>query len=110
VAQTTLRLVDRTFTLGQWEEVCRRCGRCCFEKEPQEDGTVLYHDIPCDQLTEDNLCAAYDRRFEVEPHCHQVTPAVVREGRIIPASCGYVKLYEELLDELEERLRLSRRG
>jgi uncharacterized protein len=104
------RLVDRTFSLVQWEAICRRCGRCCYEKEPLADGTVVYHDTHCSQLGDDNECAVYADRFEAEPHCNQVTAAVVREGRIIPASCAYVRLYEELLEQLEERLRVSRRG
>ena len=102
-------LVERVFSDEEWEAMCRRCGKCCFEKEEHEDGQVVYLDIPCPQLTDDRLCRVYADRVEVESACNLVTPAVVRDGRILPPSCVYVRLHEELLDELEASLLEARR-
>jgi uncharacterized protein len=103
------RLVDRLFSDEEWEAICRRCGRCCYEKEEGEDGQVVYFDIPCPHLTEDRLCRVYEERVEVEPACNLVNATVVREGLILPPSCAYMQLYEELLDELEASLLAERR-
>ncbi len=103
------RLVDRLFSDEEWEAVCRCCGRCCYEKEQGEDGQVVYFDIPCPQLTDDNRCRVYEDRVQVEAACNLVNAAVVREGLILPPSCAYVRLYDELLDELEASLLAARR-
>lgn len=103
------QLVDRTFSDAEWEAICRRCGKCCYEKEEDEEGRVAYLDIPCVHLTEDSLCRVYPDRLEVESACNCITAGVVREGRMMPPSCAYVKLYGELLDALERSFMNARR-
>lgn len=100
-------LAGRAFSMAQWDAVCTRCGGCCHEKEEQADGRVLYLDVPCPQLTSENLCRVYERRLEVEKECKLVTPAVVRQAKILPRSCAYLHLYEELLDALEDEYRVT---
>jgi len=100
-------LAGRTFSQAQWESICSRCGGCCYEKEEQPDGRVLYLDVPCPQLTENNMCRVYDRRLEVEKECNRVTPSVVRQGKILPRSCAYLQLYDDLLDAIEEEIRVT---
>ncbi len=105
----THQLVDRTFTDLEWEAICRCCGRCCYEKEEDEEGRVVYLDIPCGHLTQDQLCRVYADRFEVESACNRITAGVVREGRILPPSCAYVRLYGDLLEDLEASFMEARR-
>ena len=100
-------LAGRTFTRPQWDAICRRCGGCCHEKEVQADGRVLDLDVPCSQLTDNLLCRVYDRRVETEKECNLVTPGVVRQGKILPRSCAYLQLYEDLLVVLEEEIRVT---
>jgi len=107
MTEQVYELAGRSFTLRQWEAICRRCGGCCFEKEEQEDGRVLYLDVPCPQLTDDFICRVYEQRLEVETQCNLVTPTVVRQGKILPRSCAYMQLYDDLLAALEEEIRVT---
>jgi uncharacterized protein len=75
----------------QWEAVCRRCGRCCYEKVDLGGGIIHYTDEPCVHLdTETNLCRVYDRRDEVEPDCITLTEHLVRTLHWLPEECAYV--------------------
>lgn len=72
-----------------WEEKCRRCGRCCYEKIEYE-GDVIYTDIPCEYLDlQTRRCAVYPHRHQARPGCAPLTDATLRQG-ILPADCPYV--------------------
>lgn len=98
---TGFRLAGRWFPHAEWEAICRRCGRCCHEKD-DHDGTVVFTDIPCRQLQADGRCGCYPDRLEREPDCRRVTPANIAAGTLLPPDCAYVLLYEELLEEMIE--------
>ena len=73
----------------EWEDTCRRCGRCCYEKVEYE-GEVYYTDVPCEKLDpETNLCTVYENRHEARPGCTPLTEKNIRQG-ILPADCPYV--------------------
>lgn len=72
-----------------WEERCRRCGRCCYEKI-EFGGEVFYTDIPCEFLDpQTRLCTVYPSRHRRRPGCAPLTEAHLRRG-ILPADCPYV--------------------
>ena len=72
------------------ERLCRRCGRCCYEKI-QFEGEIYYTDVPCEYLDlETRLCTVYERRHQVRSECAPLTPAVVEMGAL-PADCPYVE-------------------
>ncbi len=74
----------------EWEEICERCGRCCYEKYDYR-GKIFYTDTPCQYLdTKTNLCRIYNQRSELHPECVRLTPALVMSG-ILPEDCPYVK-------------------
>jgi len=74
---------------GKWEAVCRRCGRCCYEKIDFE-GRIYYTDIPCEHLDPGTkLCRVYTERDTVRPGCVRLTPAKIEKG-FLPADCPYV--------------------
>jgi len=76
--------------LSNWEALCRRCGRCCFEKIEFE-GEVYYTDVPCEKLDlTTRLCTVYNDRTKARPGCVQLTPSIVKRG-ILPADCPYVQ-------------------
>ena len=106
MAEDPIVLANRSFSPAEWEGICRRCGGCCHEKEVEADGRVRYLDLPCPQLTAGDLCHVYERRFEVESACNLVTPALIREGIVLPPGCAYLDLYEDLLEEMEREIRL----
>ncbi|MCD6582823.1 MAG: hypothetical protein J7K90_13600 [Desulfuromusa sp.] len=77
-----------------WEEICERCGRCCYEKYDYR-GKIFYSDIPCQYLdVGTNLCRIYNQRAELYPDCAHLTPELVQTG-ILPADCPYVKKMED---------------
>ena len=72
-----------------WEEICERCGRCCYEKY-QYQGKIFYSDTPCEHLdTTTKQCQIYAQRSEINPGCVHLTPELVATG-ILPADCPYV--------------------
>ncbi len=77
--------------MAEWEALCRRCGRCCFEKRIEEDGTVVETDQACRYLdVVSRRCKVYHKRFEVEQECVRLDPQTVREAFWLPRDCGYV--------------------
>ncbi len=71
------------------EALCRRCGRCCYEKFIF-DGHVFTTRKPCSHLdVRTNLCTVYERRLEVNPRCLDV-PAGIAIG-VFSADCPYVR-------------------
>jgi len=76
----------------EWEQLCNKCGLCCFEKYLNEKGTVFFTSTPCrylDVVTRE--CRIYDRRFEIYPECVKLTEALVRELTWLHDDCGYRK-------------------
>ncbi len=77
------------------ESLCRRCGRCCYEKLIV-DGHVFTLTVPCRHLDEKTkLCRVYDRRHEENPRCLSVEDGI-RWG-VFPADCPYVRALEDYL-------------
>jgi len=75
---------------ADWEQLCRRCGECCFEKWVEEDGTVHPTRIACRHLDiVSRHCRVYHKRFDVGEGCLQLTPSVVAGLRWLPDHCGY---------------------
>lgn len=73
----------------KWEELCRRCGRCCYEKIEFE-GDIYYTDDPCEHLDPaTRLCRIYPDRCRLRPGCVALTPQLVRQG-LLPDDCPYV--------------------
>ncbi len=76
----------------EWETICDKCGKCCYEKVDTGCGEIIYTDEPCIHLdTETNLCKVYDNRHEAEPDCISLTPELVRTLDWLPAGCSYVE-------------------
>jgi uncharacterized cysteine cluster protein YcgN (CxxCxxCC family) len=74
------------------QNLCRKCGRCCYAKLRVRD-EMVYTTVPCPHLDEETkLCRAYERRFEVNPDCLSVEEGI-RLG-VFPADCPYVACVE----------------
>ncbi len=73
-----------------WEDLCRRCGQCCFEKWIDEDGRIHHTRIPCRHLDiVSRECRVYHKRFDVGEGCVKLTPEVVRSVSWLPDDCAY---------------------
>ena len=77
-------------TLSQWESLCKRCARCCYEKIDFE-GEIFYTKKPCDQLDlKSGLCRVYAERDLIRSDCQRLTPEIVAAG-ILPTDCPYAQ-------------------
>lgn len=73
-----------------WENLCHRCGGCCFEKCIDDRGRIISTPVPCrflDIIT--RQCRVYHKRFAVDKDCIQLTPEVVRSLEWLPEHCAY---------------------
>lgn len=78
-------------TDDEWESICNRCGKCCYEKLDLGQGKIIYTEIPCEHLDpETKLCRVYDKRHEVTPDCMTLTQDLVRVLSWLPKDCAYV--------------------
>jgi uncharacterized protein len=76
----------------EWEKICRKCGKCCYEKVDLGGGLVKYLDEPCVHLdTEKKVCKVYENRGEAEPDCITLTEELVRYFHWLPEDCAYVE-------------------
>jgi uncharacterized protein len=81
----------------EWENICRRCGLCCFEKWTEGNGKVHHTRIPCQHLDiVTRLCRVYAKRLEVGEGCVQLTPGMVRSVHWLPKECAYVCYLQKL--------------
>jgi uncharacterized cysteine cluster protein YcgN (CxxCxxCC family) len=84
--------VMKTIDRDHWEDICTKCGKCCYEKLDLGGGLIQYTDEPCAHLdTETNLCKVYERRHEVQPDCISLTADLVRYIHWLPEDCAYVE-------------------
>lgn len=77
---------------NEWEQLCKRCGLCCFEKFEDESGAIFFTATPCrylDVVTRE--CRIYNRRFEIHRKCIKLTESLVRELPWLHDECGYRK-------------------
>ncbi len=94
-----IQLLEPDMTLKQtmdddkyWENLCARCGLCCFEKIEDDSGTIFFTRTPCrylDVVTRE--CRIYERRFAINPECVKLTPDLVRDLRWLHDGCSYRK-------------------
>ncbi len=82
--------VPDTSEWRDWENQCRRCGECCFEKTIDRYGCVHTTAVPCRFLDiHERTCRVYDQRQELEDDCVQLTPENIDTLHWLPASCAY---------------------
>ncbi|OQY19537.1 MAG: hypothetical protein B6I36_03790 [Desulfobacteraceae bacterium 4572_35.1] len=82
----------------QWENICQRCGLCCFEKTIDNHGKVTITPTPCRFLDlHSRKCKVYHKRFQVGEDCQQLTPEVVATVDWLPEECAYKKWHQSNL-------------
>ena len=82
--------LDSSNSDNNWDELCKQCGRCCFEKLEDGRGKIIYTQPACrylDVIT--RHCKIFERRFEINPHCVKLTPELVPQLNWLPPDCGY---------------------
>lgn len=76
--------------MNSWEDICRRCGLCCFEKSVDKSGRFKTTRIPCQHLDiVSRECRVYHKRLEVGEGCVKLTPQIVSQADWLPESCAY---------------------
>ncbi|MBF0645081.1 hypothetical protein HTZ97_04145 [Desulfuromonas acetoxidans] len=99
----------------EWEELCQRCARCCYEKL-EYCGEIFYTASPCPHLDESTQrCRVYSNRTVEQPDCAALTPEIIAMG-VLPQGCPYrrfapdsplPKISSELPDEIRRQLNLD---
>jgi uncharacterized cysteine cluster protein YcgN (CxxCxxCC family) len=75
----------------EWESLCERCGRCCYEKYEYR-GQFFYTETPCEFLDRQTRhCRVYHERQDKQPECECLTPELVQSG-VLPDDCPYVTM------------------
>lgn len=73
-----------------WEALCRRCGRCCFEKIEYADKIYLT-DIPCEYLDlKTRECTVYEQRNQKKEGCVAINQEIIALG-VLPRGCAYLE-------------------
>ena len=87
----------KKYSQNEWENICRRCGKCCLMKLEDEDtGEIYYTDIVCRYFDEENMsCSIYEKRTEIVPACLRLTPENVDKLSWMPKTCAYRELFEK---------------
>ena len=83
---------------ADWEDICLRCGMCCYERTFYPDGSVSI-DItnPCEFLDESTkMCSVYESRYADCHGCHKVGIKEALSKRTLPPSCAYRILFEDI--------------
>lgn len=83
-------MADLSIEDSEWDSRCNQCGSCCFEKIEDERGNIFYMQSACRFLdVVSRRCKIFERRFEINPGCIQLTPELVQTLRWLPRDCGY---------------------
>ncbi len=83
---------------ARWESLCRRCGRCCYEKDERDGRVFTNYDSPCRYLDESTrLCTVYETRFIRCGDCKKMTIFHALFVSYLPAECGYVQKFRPWL-------------
>lgn len=83
--------LNKKKTAGEdWENLCHKCGECCFEKKIDAGGIVHTTTIACRFLDiHERTCRIYAKRFQVEDDCLQLTPENISTLDWLPQGCAY---------------------
>ena len=85
-------------TPTEWDAVCKQCGICCMTKMEipgillDDNAGPIYLKQCCENFdTKTCKCSIYQTRFSKNPFCEKVDMDIILEGKLLPASCGYVE-------------------
>jgi|GEM_PF-151903 uncharacterized cysteine cluster protein YcgN (CxxCxxCC family) len=85
------------FSESEWEQLCDRCGICCFYKlEDADTNEIFYTRVVCPLFdAETSLCVNYAQRFDLMPSCVKIAPETMeRLNQWLPWHCAYRCVYE----------------
>lgn len=68
------------------DDICQRCGQCCYHKAQVGTARVFMPRSRCPHLADDRVCSRYQTRLQV-PTCLPLAEALVRE--LMPDTCPY---------------------
>lgn len=81
----------------KWEDICSKCGLCCYQKIIQKGCVEIDLSSPCQYLDiKTNRCTIYEERFKLEKNCKKVNLFRVIFSPYIPPTCSYLKKFHYL--------------
>jgi len=91
--------------MERWEQKCKKCGLCCYEKVITDEFLYIDLDSPCKFLnTKTNTCSVYSYRFKKQKRCRRVNMFRVVFSKAIPKECGYVQWAKKNHIPIREKL------
>ncbi len=74
-----------------WDDLCRCCGKCCYERRAERDGSVtIFYQAPCEYLdTETRRCRIYPERLTKCDRCGKVNLRTALFNPTLPEDCAY---------------------
>lgn len=76
--------------MKNWDDICTRCGLCCFEKSVDRHGRFVTTRTPCRHLDIiSRECRVYHKRLDVGEGCVKLTPDLVSQADWLPEGCAY---------------------
>ena len=80
-----------------WENLCHKCGICCFTKRTVNGVCIINYNSPCEYLdVESNLCFVYENRFKTCHDCKKMTVLRALFADFLPDTCGYVDFFRKM--------------
>lgn len=76
------------------ENLCRKCGKCCYCSLLYKNRLTIIPELPCKYLVKQTeskaICSIYPVRQKIAPWCNSVNKKTVNSG-LFPDDCPYVK-------------------
>jgi len=78
-----------------WDDLCRRCGKCCYQRSLSKNGEVIIdYSAPCEYYSKETKhCAVFDKRFLICGHCGSVNFFCALFNRLLPPDCAYAETF-----------------
>jgi hypothetical protein len=81
---------------AEWENTCKKCGQCCYEKQKKHGQYYINFNAPCEYLnTKTKTCSVYRQRFKICADCRKVNLFHAKFSGFLPDTCGYVEKYRQ---------------
>jgi len=87
-----------------WDDICNRCGLCCYEKEENSSGVLVINlKKPCSFYNVSTReCLVFDNRFKKNRRCRKVGIFQALFSAYLPDSCAYVLKYRAKMELIKD--------
>jgi len=96
-----------------WENLCKKCGKCCYNLVAHGDGTYHRQDeIHCKHYDkETKQCNVYKTRLSDAPNCKGLEKEDIKQyykDGFLPKDCGYIEWYRKADEWMQPKVNHGR--